>query len=69
MKPIYKLILAVCFLLSYNIALGQSVQGLPSPAFHWKCASADSLLNFQPATLSGKSTLWVKLITATHTTG
>ena len=69
MKPIYKLILATCLLLPYCVVQGQVGQGVPSPDFHWKCTSADSLLNFHPATLSGKSTLWVKLITATHTTG
>ena len=25
-------------------------QGLPTPVFHWRCPSADSLLNFHPAT-------------------
>lgn len=52
MKQLYKLILATCLLLSCNIAQGQNVSGLPTPAFHWKCPSADSLLNFHPATIT-----------------
>lgn len=52
MKPIYKLILATCLLLPYCVVQGQVGQGAPSPAFHWKCPSADSLLNFHPATVS-----------------
>lgn len=52
MKPIYKLILATCLLLPYCVVQGQVGQGVPSPAFHWKCTSADSLLNFHPATVS-----------------
>ncbi len=52
MKQLHKLILATCLLLSCNIAQGQNVSGLPTPAFQWKCQSADSLLNFQPATTS-----------------
>ena len=52
MKQLHKLILATCLLLSCNIAQGQNVSGLPTPAFHWKCPSADSLLNFQPATIA-----------------
>ena len=50
MRHLNKLALAACLLLSYGIALGQTGQGLPSPAFHWKCPSADSALNFHPAT-------------------
>ena len=50
MSPLYKLALAACLLLSYGIALGQTGQELPSPAFRWKCPSADSALNFHPAT-------------------
>lgn len=52
MKQLYKLIFATCLLLSCNIAQGQNVSGLPTPAFHWKCPSADSLLNFHPATIT-----------------
>lgn len=52
MKQLHKLILATCLLLSCNIAQGQNVSGLPTPAFHWKCPSADSLLNFHPATIA-----------------
>lgn len=52
MKPIYKLILTTCLLLPYCVVQGQVGQGAPSPAFHWKCPSADSLLNFHPATVS-----------------
>ena len=52
MKQLHKLILATCLILSCNIAQGQNVSGLPTPAFQWKCQSADSLLNFQPATTS-----------------
>lgn len=52
MKQLHKLILATCLLLSCNIAQGQNVSGLPTPAFQWKCQSADSLLNFQPATIA-----------------
>lgn len=52
MKPIYKLILTTCLLLPYCVVQGQVGQGVPSPAFHWKCPSADSLLNFHPATVS-----------------
>ena len=50
MRHLNKLALAACLLLSYGIALGQTGQELPSPAFHWKCPSADSALNFHPAT-------------------
>lgn len=52
MKQLHKLILATCLLLSCNIAQGQNVSGLPTPAFQWKCQSADSLLNFHPATIA-----------------
>lgn len=52
MKPIYKLILITCLLLPYSVVLGQTGQRFPSPAFHWKCPSADSLLNFNPATIA-----------------
>ena len=52
MKQLYKLVLATCFLLPYSVVLGQTGQGLPTPAFHWKCPSADSLLNFHPATIT-----------------
>ena len=52
MKQLCKLILATCLLLPYSVVLGQTAQGFPSPAFHWKCTSADSLLNFHPATTS-----------------
>ena len=52
MKPIYKLILTTCLLLPYCVVQGQVGQGFPTPAFHWKCPSADSLLNFHPATVS-----------------
>ncbi len=52
MKPIYKLILTTCLLLPYCVVQGQVGQGVPSPAFHWKCPSADSLLNFHPATIA-----------------
>lgn len=52
MKQLYKIILATCLLLPYSVVLGQVGQGIPSPAFHWKCPSADSLLNFHPATVS-----------------
>lgn len=52
MKQLHKLILATSLLLSCNIAQGQNVSGLPTPAFHWKCQSADSLLNFHPATIA-----------------
>ena len=52
MKPIYKLILITCLLLPYSVVLGQTAQGFPTPAFHWKCTSADSLLNFHPATIT-----------------
>lgn len=52
MKPIYKLILATCLLLPYCVVQGQVGQGVPSPDFHWKCTSADSLLNFHPATIT-----------------
>lgn len=51
MKQLYKLILATCLLLPYSVVLGQTGQRFPSPAFHWKCPSADSLLNFHPATI------------------
>lgn len=52
MKQLYKLILATCLLLPYSVVLGQTGQGFPTPAFHWKCPSADSLLNFHPATIT-----------------
>lgn len=52
MKPIYKLILTTCLLLPYSVVLGQTGQGFPTPAFHWQCPSADSLLNFHPATIT-----------------
>jgi len=52
MKQLHKLILATCLLLPYSVVLGQTGQRFPSPAFHWKCPSADSLLNFQPATIA-----------------
>lgn len=52
MKPIYKLILATCLLFPYCVVLGQTAQEFPTPAFHWKCPSADSLLNFHPATIT-----------------
>lgn len=52
MKHLYKLILATCLLLPYSVVLGQTGQGLPTPAFHWKCSSADSLLNFHPVTIT-----------------
>ena len=52
MKQLFKLVLATCLLLPYTIVLGQTGQGVPSPAFHWKCPSADSLLNFHPATIN-----------------
>lgn len=52
MKPIYKLILATCLLFPYCVVHGQVGQRFPSPAFHWKCPSADSLLNFHPATIA-----------------
>ena len=52
MKPIYKIILATCLLLPYSVVLGQAGQGFPTPVFHWKCPSADSLLNFHPATIT-----------------
>ncbi|MBR3783700.1 MAG: T9SS type A sorting domain-containing protein [Bacteroidales bacterium] len=52
MKQLHKLILATCLLLSCNIAQGQNVSGLPTPAFQWKCQSADSRLNFHPATIA-----------------
>lgn len=52
MKPIYKLILATCLLFPYCVVHGQVGQGFPSPDFHWKCTSADSLLNFHPATIT-----------------
>lgn len=52
MKQLYKLILITCLLLPYSVVLGQTGQRFPSPAFQWKCQSADSLLNFQPATTS-----------------
>lgn len=51
MKQLYKLILITCLLLPYSVVLGQTGQRFPSPAFHWKCPSADSLLNFHPATI------------------
>lgn len=52
MKQLHKLILATYLLLPYSVVLGQTGQRFPSPAFHWKCPSADSLLNFQPATIA-----------------
>lgn len=52
MKQLYKLILATCLLLPNSVVLGQTVQGFPTPAFHWKCPLADSLLNFHPATIA-----------------
>lgn len=52
MKQLHKLILATCLLLPYSVVLGQTGQRFPSPAFHWKCPSADSLLNFHPATIA-----------------
>lgn len=52
MKQLYKIILAACLLLPYSVVLGQTGQGFPTPAFHWKCPSADSLLNFHPATIT-----------------
>lgn len=52
MKQLYKLILATSLLLPYSVVLGQTGQRFPSPAFHWKCPSADSLLNFHPATIT-----------------
>lgn len=52
MKQLHKLILATYLLLPYSVVLGQTGQRFPSPAFHWKCPSADSLLNFHPATIA-----------------
>lgn len=52
MKQLYKFVLATCILLPYGIAQGQTAQEFPRPAFHWKCTSTDSLLNFHPATVS-----------------
>lgn len=52
MKQLHKLILITCLLLPYSVVLGQTGQGFPSPAFQWKCQSADSLLNFHPATIT-----------------
>ena len=52
MKQLYKLILITCLLLPYSVVLGQTGQRFPSPAFHWQCSSADSLLNFHPATIT-----------------
>lgn len=52
MKQLYKFILITCLLLPYSVVLGQTGQRFPSPAFHWKCPSADSLLNFHPATIA-----------------
>lgn len=47
-----KLVLATCFILPCSLVQGQTGQGFTSPAFHWKCSSADSLLNSHPATLT-----------------
>ena len=50
MKQIIKIFLSTCFLMSSNIVSGQTNQEFPSPAFHWKCPSANSMMNFHPAT-------------------
>ena len=52
MKHLHKFVLFTCLLLPCGIAVGQAGPGFPSPAFHWKCPSSDSLLNFHPATVS-----------------
>ncbi len=52
MKQLYKIILGTCLLLPCGVVLGQTGQGFPTPAFHWQCLSADSLLNFHPATIT-----------------
>ena len=52
LSHLYKLVLATSLLLSYNVVFGQTGHGIPTPAFHWRCPSADSLLNFHPATIA-----------------
>ncbi len=52
MKHLNKFVLTISLFLPCSIALGQTEQGLPSPAFHWKSPAADSLLNFHPATIA-----------------
>ena len=52
MKRIIHLLFATGLLLTCSAALGQSEPAFPSPAFHWKCQSSDSLLNFHPATVA-----------------
>ncbi len=52
MKRIIYLLFATGLLLTCSAALGQSEPAFPSPAFHWKCQSSDSLLNFHPATVA-----------------
>ena len=52
MKQLYKFFLATSLLLPCSVLPGQTGHVVPAPAFHWKCPSADSLLNFHPATIA-----------------
>ena len=52
MNHLLKLIIASCLLVPCGIMMGQTGSGLPKPAFHWVCPSADSLLNYHPATIT-----------------
>lgn len=50
MKHIYRLILIVELLFLSVAAMGQTGGTMPQPAFHWRCTSGDTVLNFHPAT-------------------
>ena len=52
MNHLLKLIIASCLIVPCGIMMGQTGSGLPKPAFHWVCPSADSLLNYHPATIT-----------------
>lgn len=47
---IKKVTLLAGIVLSCHIVFAQTCTGLPAPTFHWRCATADSLLNRHPAT-------------------
>ena len=52
MKQIYKLLLSAVLLMPGCLVQGQTGEGLPTPAFHWQCASGPAYLNGHPAAIA-----------------
>lgn len=49
-RHLFRFLVAFCLLFPCAATQGQTDSSLPRPAFHWRCPSGDSLLNFHPAT-------------------